>query len=74
MSTATVARTGPVLSAKRAAEYCGISVKTLYNLLSLRHAGDADAAPKPYKHGQLTVFYSADLDAWLSGRITDPEA
>lgn len=63
-----VERRGPVLTTARAAEYCGIAVQTLYNLLS------AGEGPKAFKQGRLNVFYPVDLDDWLAGRITDPEA
>ena len=55
--------TGPVLTTERAAEYCGIKPKTLYNLKSL------GLGPKSYKQGRLNVFYPADLDRWLATRI-----
>lgn len=60
-------RRGPVLTTKRAAEYCGIAVQTLYNLISLGEG------PKACKQGRLNAFYPVDLDAWLATRITDPE-
>ncbi len=63
-----VERRGPVLTTARAAEYCGIALQTLYNLLS---AGDG---PKAFKQGRLNVFYPVDLDAWLASRVTDPDA
>jgi excisionase family DNA binding protein len=54
---------GPVLTVKRAAEYCGLKTQTLYNLKS---KGEGPAA---YKQGRLTVYYPADLDAWLTKRL-----
>lgn len=59
-------RRGPVLTTRRAAEYCGIAHQTLRNLLA------AGEGPKVFKQGRLNVFYPVDLDAWLSARITDP--
>ncbi|TQL46711.1 AlpA family transcriptional regulator [Homoserinimonas aerilata] len=54
---------GPVFTVKRAAEYCGIKTQTLYNLKA------AGKGPKAYKQGRLTVYYPADLDAWLAERL-----
>jgi predicted DNA-binding transcriptional regulator AlpA len=54
---------GPVLTSKAAAEYCGMAVQTLYNLIS-RGAG-----PKHYKQGKRNAFYAADLDAWNQARL-----
>lgn len=65
---AVIMRRGPVLTTRGAAAYCGIAHQTLRNLLALKQG------PKSFKQGRLNVFYSADLDAWLAGRITDPEA
>lgn len=45
-----------------------MSEKSLRNLLSLGRG------PKKFKQGRLNAFYAADLDAWLAGRITDPDA
>lgn len=59
-------RTGPVLTTKRAAEYCGIATQTLYNLMT------AGVGPKSFKQGRLNVFYPSDLDSWLQTRIIDP--
>ena len=56
--------TGPALTSRQAAEYCGISVKTLRNLLS---AGDG---PRHWKHGRLNAFFAEDLDEWLRQRLT----
>jgi excisionase family DNA binding protein len=55
--------TGPVLTSKAAAEYCGMAVQTLYNLIS------QGAGPKHYKHGTLSAFYAADLDEWNRARL-----
>ncbi|MGH3703765.1 MAG: helix-turn-helix transcriptional regulator [Agromyces sp.] len=55
---------GPVLDTARAASYCGIATQTLYNLRT------QEQAPKAYKHGRKTVYYPADLDAWLKARLT----
>lgn len=59
-------RSGPILTTKSAAAYCGIAVQTLYNELS------AGTGPKAFKQGRLNAFYASDLDAWLLSRITDP--
>lgn len=64
---ADVERGGPVLTTARAAEYCGIAVQTLYNLIS------AGEGPKVFKQGRLNAFFPVDLDVWLASRITDPE-
>lgn len=61
-------RRGPVLTTRDAAKYSGLAYQTFRNLLA---AGDG---PKRFKQGALNVFYPVDLDAWLAGRITDPEA
>lgn len=69
-------RRGPVLTTAGAAAYVGLSVQTLYNLLSAdrhRAPGEPRQAPKEFKQGRKNVFYPADLDAWLASRITDPE-
>ena len=58
-------RTGPVLTTKRAAEYCGIAEQTLRNLLHEGHG------PARYKQGRKNAFYPADLDEWLSSRLTE---
>jgi excisionase family DNA binding protein len=55
--------TGPVLRARDAAKYCGISYGTLRNLL---HQG---FGPRGYKNGSLNVFYPSDLDEWLRARL-----
>ncbi|MCD2170370.1 helix-turn-helix domain-containing protein [Microbacterium sp. JC 701] len=60
-------RSGPVLTTKGAAAYCGIAVQTLYNELS------AGTGPTSHKQGRLNAFYEADLDAWLKTRITERE-
>lgn len=54
---------GPVLRARDAAVYCGISYGTFRNLL---HQG---FGPHGYKHGSLNVFYPSDLDEWLRARL-----
>lgn len=59
-------RSGPVLTTKGAAAYCGIAVQTLYNELS------SGTGPKAFKQGRLNAFYAADLDEWLRSRVTDP--
>jgi predicted DNA-binding transcriptional regulator AlpA len=56
---------GPVLTVQEAAPYCGLKRQTLYNLKSLGQG------PKAYKQGRLTVYYPADLDAWLLTRVTE---
>lgn len=68
MNATAAHRGGPVLTTKRAAEYCGIAVQTLYNHLS------QGTGPKQLKQGRLNVFYPSDLDRWLESRITDPDA
>lgn len=60
------ARSGPVLTTKGAAAYCGIAVQTLYNELS------SGTGPKAFKQGRLNAFYAADLDKWLQSRVKDP--
>ncbi|GAA3730543.1 hypothetical protein GCM10022239_03890 [Leifsonia bigeumensis] len=52
-----------VLTVARAAEYCGLKPKTLYNL---KARGEG---PVAYKQGRLTVYYPADLDAWLKSHL-----
>ncbi|RKE60432.1 helix-turn-helix domain-containing protein [Microbacterium sp. AG238] len=64
--SASIERTGPVLSTRRAAEYCGIAHQTLRNLLA------AGRGPKMFKQGRLNVFYPVDLDAWMTTRVIDP--
>lgn len=56
-------RIGEVLSAARAAEYCGLAVGTLYNLASRREG------PVTHKHGRKTVYYPVDLDVYLHSRV-----
>lgn len=56
-------RSGPVLTTTRAAEYVGLKPQTLRKL---KHLGEG---PVAYKHGRLTVYYPADLDTWLAGRL-----
>ncbi len=60
--------TGPVLTSKAAAEYCGMAVQTLYNLIS------QGAGPKHYKQGSRSVFYAADLDDWNRARLHPVQA
>jgi predicted DNA-binding transcriptional regulator AlpA len=55
--------TGPVLTTRSAAEYCGIAEQTLYNLVS------QGAGPKRYKRGRLNAFYAGDLDNWNRARL-----
>jgi len=55
--------TGPVLRARDAAKYCGISYDRFRHLLCLGEG------PHGYKHGRLNVFYPVDLDAWLTSRL-----
>lgn len=55
--------TGPVLTSKAAAEYCGIGVQTLYNAIS------QGVGPTYYKHGRRNAFYAADLDEWNQKRL-----
>ena len=59
-------RRGPVLTTRRAAEYCGLAHQTLRNLLA------AGQGPKVFKQGRLNVFYPVDLDAWMKTRVIDP--
>jgi predicted DNA-binding transcriptional regulator AlpA len=54
---------GPVLTSKAAADYCGMAVQTLYNLIS------QGKGPKHYKQGKRNAFYTADLDAWNKARL-----
>jgi predicted DNA-binding transcriptional regulator AlpA len=54
---------GPVLTSKAAADYCGMAVQTLYNLIS------QGKGPKHYKQGKRNAFYTADLDAWNQARL-----
>ncbi|PJJ62181.1 helix-turn-helix domain-containing protein [Compostimonas suwonensis] len=61
-------RKGPILTTRRAAEYCGLAEQTLRNLLHERRG------PKAYKQGRLNAFYADDLDEWLATRISDPDA
>ncbi|MGM1017988.1 MAG: helix-turn-helix transcriptional regulator [Actinomycetota bacterium] len=55
----------PVLTSKQAAIYCGMSVQTLYNLIS------QGAGPKHYKQGRRNAFYEADLDDWNKSRLVE---
>jgi predicted DNA-binding transcriptional regulator AlpA len=54
---------GPILTSKAAADYCGMAVQTLYNLIS------QGKGPKHYKQGKRNAFYTADLDAWNQARL-----
>jgi predicted DNA-binding transcriptional regulator AlpA len=54
---------GGILTVKAAAEYVGLEPKTPYNL---KAAGEG---PKAYKHGRRTVYYPADLTAWVKRRL-----
>lgn len=56
---------GPVLTSRAAADYCGMAVQTLYNLIS---RGDG---PKYYKQGKRNAFYESDLDEWNRSRLTE---
>lgn len=58
------ARHGPVLTTAKAAEYVGLKPQTLRRY---KHEG---IGPVAFKHGRLTVYYPADLDAWLAQRLT----
>lgn len=57
-------RSGPVLTTKQAAEYVGLKPQTLRRL---KCEGDG---PRVFKLGRLNVYYPADLDEWLRGRLT----
>lgn len=59
--------TGPVLTSKAAAEYCGLAVQTLYNLIS------QGQGPKHYKQGKRNAFYATDLDDWNKARLVPAE-
>lgn len=56
-------RTGPVLTTRQAATYCGIAVQTLRNRLA------AGEGPNCFKHGRLNAFFTEDLDAWIIPRL-----
>ncbi|SFN67027.1 helix-turn-helix transcriptional regulator [Mycetocola miduiensis] len=60
-------RSGPVLGVKAAAEYVQRAPKTLYNMKA------AGVGPKSFKHGRQTVYYPADLDAWLKSQLVAAE-
>lgn len=64
MTAPVVERMGPVLTTRRAAEYCGLAHQTFRNLLA------QGAGPTAFKHGRLNAFYPVDLDAWLVSRLT----
>lgn len=55
---------GNVLRSQDAARYVGLSYSRFRQLLC------AGEGPRRYKHGSLNVFYPADLDEWLKGRLT----
>lgn len=55
--------TGPILTSKAAAEYCGMAVQTLYNLIS------QGEGPTHYKQGKRNAFYTSDLDEWNQRRL-----
>lgn len=55
----------PILTSKQAAEYCGISVQTLYNRIS------EGEGPKRFKHGRVNAFYESDLDEWNKSRLVE---
>lgn len=59
---------GPVLTSRAAAEYCGMAVQTLYNLIS------QGQGPKHYKQGKRNAFYAADLDEWNRQRLVPADA
>ena len=59
--------TGPVLTSKAAAEYCGLAVQTLYNLIS------QGQGPRHYRQGRRNAFYTADLDEWNRARLVPVE-
>ncbi len=65
-SLRSVERSGPVLTTRRAAEYCGLAHQTFRNLLASKQG------PKAFKQGRLNAFYPVDLDAWLQTRLVDP--
>lgn len=58
---------GGVLRTDAAAAYCGISTKTLRNLISLGEG------PRRFKHGRLNAFRREDLDEFLARRLTPAE-
>lgn len=57
-------RKGPVLPTRQAAEHVGLKPQTLRKL---KHLGQG---PVSFKQGRLNVYYPADLDDWLDGRLT----
>ena len=52
-----------VLTSRQAAAYCGMSVRTLYNLISLNRG------PVQHKQGSSNAFFEKDLDEWMKGRL-----
>lgn len=52
----------PVLTARKAADYCGLSYGHFRNLLS------AGEGPAKLKQGRLNGFYESDLDEWNAKR------
>ncbi|MCP1427533.1 putative DNA-binding transcriptional regulator AlpA [Microbacterium foliorum] len=59
----SIARRGPVLTTKQAAEYVGLKPQTL-RVMKCEGAG-----PKSFKQGRLNVYYPVDLDVWLAERL-----
>lgn len=57
-----------VLTSQQAATYCGISVQTLYNMIS------QGEGPKHYKQGRRNAFYESDLDEWNTARLIEVKA
>jgi hypothetical protein len=64
-TTNNIARRGPVLTTKQAAEYVGLKPQTL------RVMKCNDTGPTSFKQGRLNVYYPADLDAWLTVRLVE---
>lgn len=54
----------PFLRTQEAADYCGVAVRTLYNL---KYKG---GGPEWSKHGRMTMYRPGDLDTWLEARTT----
>ncbi|MBT2483373.1 MULTISPECIES: AlpA family transcriptional regulator [unclassified Microbacterium] len=61
-------RRAPILTTRDAAKYSGLAYQTFRNLLA------AGNGPRRFKQGRLNVFYAVDVDGWLAGRVTDPDA
>lgn len=56
---------GPILTTKDAAHYCGLaSAQSLYNLIS------QGEGPKYFKQGRKNAFFQSDLDEWNKSRLT----